>query len=92
MNKIEERKRMVLAMEYIARQVNDEDTFMLWLMVGVADGDIDYGCMDIDSVDDYYVEDERFRDLMTMFLRRMVDAWDDGGLYCGGVVSRDKKK
>ena len=36
---MEERAKMVEAMEYIARQVNNEDIFMRWLRSGVADGD-----------------------------------------------------
>ena len=39
----EERVKMVKAMEFICRQINDEDVFMGWLMNGVADGDIEYG-------------------------------------------------
>ena len=38
----QERTRMVKAMEYICRQINDEDVFNGWLMGGVADGDIEY--------------------------------------------------
>lgn len=90
MNKIEERKKMVVAMEYIARQINDEDIFMGWLMCGVADGDIKYGDLDPDSVDDWYIEDDNFKDLMTCFLRKMTAAYKSGGLYCGKVVSGTK--
>ena len=36
----EERAKMVLAMEYICRQINDEVAFNGWLMCGVPDGDI----------------------------------------------------
>lgn len=82
-----ERQKMVLAMEYIARQVNDEDVFIGWLMTGVADGDIEYGSFDLDSVDDYYLETENFRDLMDRFLRLMRDAQISGGLFCGSVVT-----
>ena len=86
----EERKKMVLAMEYIARQINNEEVFEGWLMSGVADGDIEYGDMDITNVDDYYIEDDNFKDLMSCFLIMMKGAWRSGGLYCGGVVSKDK--
>ena len=41
-----ERVKMVKAMEYIARQLNDESIFMGWLSIGVADGDIPYGDLD----------------------------------------------
>lgn len=91
MDKIEERKKMVAAMEYIARQINDENVFMSWLSVGVADGDIPYGDLTIDNVDDYYVDDDEFKDLMSCFLRRMTRAYNSGGLYCGGIVSQTKE-
>ena len=85
------RKKMVLAMEFIARQINDEDVFIPWLMGGVADGDLKYGEWDVDEVDDYYIEDGAFRNLMSCFLRRMAGAWNSGGLYCDKVVSDDKE-
>ena len=91
MDKIITRKKMVAAMEYIARQINDEEVFMSWLAVGVADGDIPYGDLTIDNVDDYYVDDDEFKDLMSCFLRRMVRAYNSGGLYCGGIVSQTKE-
>ena len=86
-----ERKKMVLAMEFIARQINDEEVFEPWLMSGVADGDIKYGSFDVEDVDDYYIKDESFKDLMSSFLRRMVGAYKSGGLYCNGVVCKDKE-
>ena len=86
-----ERRKMVVCMEFIARQINDEEVFYPWLAVGVADGDIPYGCLDVgtDYVDDY-IDDGTFRDIMSVFLRRMVGAWNSGGLYCGGIVSENK--
>ena len=90
MDKMTERKKMIVAMEYIARQITDEDVFDGWLMNGVADGDIPYGSLDVTDVEDYYVEDNTFKDLMTCFLRRMSGAYRSGGLYCGGVVSGEK--
>ena len=88
---IEERKKMVLAMEFIARQINDEDVFEKWLMLGVADGDIDYGSMDLNVVDEYYTEDENFKYIMSLFLRVMVGVYNSGGLYCNGIVCKDKE-
>ena len=85
---VTERKKLVLAMEMLARQVNDEEVFMSWLMVGVADGDISYGSTDIDEVDDYYIEDDNFRDLMDTFLRLMKNAEKSGGLYCNNIVTK----
>lgn len=84
---VTERKKMVLAMEYIARQINDEDVFEGWLMSGVADGDLSYGEWDCENVEDYYIEDGNFKDLMSCFLRRMAGAKRSGGLYCNGIVS-----
>lgn len=83
------RKKMVVAMEFIARQINNEDVFEGWLMNGVADGDIKYGSLDVDEVDDYYIEDDNFRDLMDCFLRRMYGAYKSGGLYCDKIVTKE---
>lgn len=84
------RAKMLVAMEYIARQVNNEETFMYWLQNGVADGDVPLGSLDITEELDYYLAPSVFKDMMTTFLELMVEAWEDGGLYCGGVVSADK--
>ena len=86
MNKIE-RAKMVLAMEYICRQINDEDVFEGWLMCGVADGDLKYGEWDTEVVDEWYLKDKNFKDLMSCFLRRMSGAYKSGGLYCDDIVS-----
>ena len=87
-----ERMKLVLAMEFIARQINDEAVFDGWLMNGVADGDIEYGRLEIKSDDaetlSYYIEDEEFAELMALFLRVMRRADKSGGLYCDGVVSK----
>lgn len=86
--KREERMKMVKAMEYIARQLNDEEIAERWLMGGVADGDIAYGDLDTYAeFDDWYIEDQHFSDLMETFLRCMKAAKRSGGLYCDGVVS-----
>lgn len=84
-----DRKKMVMAMEYIARQVNDEEVFEYWLMDGVADGDIRYGDFDIANTEEYYTEDETFRDLMDCFLRLMARAKKSGGLYCGDITTME---
>lgn len=85
-----ERKKMIVAMEYIARQINDEDVLEGWLMCGVPDGDIEYGNFDTDQIydEDCMLEDDNFRDLMDCFLRRMSGAIKSGGLYCGGIVTK----
>lgn len=90
MNKVDERRKAIVCMEYLARQINDEDIFDLWLMCGVADGDIDYGNLDATTVDDWYIEDDNFKDIMSTFLICMKNAYRSGGLYCGNVVSRTK--
>ena len=88
---IPERIKMVKAMEFIARQINDELVFDHWLTGGVADGDIEYGDLTVNADDaellDYYLEDENFKDLMQLFLRLMASAKKNGGLYADGVVA-----
>lgn len=88
MNEIR-RKKMVVAMEFIARQINDEEVFEGWLMNGVADGDISDGSLDIEEVDEYYIQDDNFRELMGCFLRRMYGAYRSGGLYCDKIVTKE---
>ena len=86
MNK-EERLKMVSAMEFICRNLNDEADIEKWLVLGVADGDIPYGEL---CDDDYYIEDANFADLMDTFLYIMKTAYK-GGLYCDGIVSEELK-
>lgn len=84
-----DRKKMVACMEYIARQLNDEEILVgNWLLLGVTDGDIKYGNLDEDDIEEYYVQDNTFAELMTTFLNCMAQAKKSGGLYCGGVVTR----
>lgn len=83
-----ERAEVVRAMETIARCVNDEDVFMYWLSMGVADGDIDKETTDEDV--EYYCEDESFKELMTVFLKLMRRAGESGGLYADGIVSQER--
>ena len=80
------RAKMVRAMEFIARQLNDEEVFESWLMYGVADGDIDGKETDEDL--SYYCEDKNFADLMERFLDLMKNAKKSGGLYYDRVISR----
>ena len=86
----EKRKKLVLAMEMLINCVNDESLLEPWLMCGVADGDITPYSTDISEVDDWYIEDENFKDLLSIFCNTMARAWNDGGLYEDGIVSRDK--
>ena len=87
----EERKKMVLAMEYIVRHLNDEDDLVSWLCLGVADGDIPEESLDVDDVDDCYIEDSEFQELMECFLRRMKNAARGSGLYCDRVFTRSEE-
>lgn len=93
MEKIE-RIKMVKAMEFICRNINDEEVFEGWLMDGVADGDIEYGTLHVSASDAedlaYYLEDEHFADLMHSFLWCMKEAWKSGGLCCDSVVGGGK--
>lgn len=93
-----ERVALVKAMDFICRNINDEDVFMPWLSVGVADGDIPYNTL-IDQVTEdeienleYYAEDETLSELMYFFLRRMVKAKKSGGLYCNRVLSKNAEE
>ena len=79
------RAKVVRAMDLLCRCINDEDVFMPWLMVGVADGDITIETTDEDL--EYYCEDDNFAELMFYFLRRMKAAERDG-LYVDGIVSK----
>lgn len=92
MNAIE-RIKMVKAMELITRNLNNEEIFETWLVDGVADGDIEYGDLSIQNDDldtlDYYTEDGNFAALMNTFLEIMSQAYQDGGLYCDRVVSKE---
>ena len=82
---------MIVCMEYIARCINSESVFENWLNFGVPGGDIEQGNLDPSQIDDndYMISDEGFKDLMTVFLRRMAYAYKDGGLYCDGITSED---
>lgn len=82
-----ERTKMVKAMEFICRQINDEDVFDGWLMNGVPDEDIEYGDLSNNLIDDIYTEDECFKQLMACFLRRMKRAGKSGGLMCDNIVA-----
>lgn len=90
MNK-QERVEVVRAMETIARCVNDEEVFESWLMYGVADGDIDDSTTDDEIVEMGYTTDDTMKDIMTVFLRMMKNAWNSGGLYTDGIVSKSKE-
>lgn len=86
---VNERRKMVEAMEFIARNLNDEEIFEEWLIDGVADEDIPYGYFggddEVDELIDGYIDDEHLSDLMGTFLHMMRRAYKSGGLYCDEV-------
>lgn len=85
------RQKMVKAMDFMVKSVNNENFVEDWLTNGVADGEIQYSDLELtDDFDEYYIEDREFKNLMSVFLKTMNRAWKDGGLYCDGVVSCDK--
>ena len=91
-----ERLKLVKAMEYLVRCVNDETLLDAWLTLGVADGDFDYGDLSVaenpeDDEGIWYVEEnEAFSEIMDLFLGIMASANEYGGLYCDGVVSKQR--
>lgn len=89
MNK-NERIKVVKAMETLARCINDERVFSIWLSLGVADGDINENTPDEEL--DFYVEDDiQFADLMNTFLKCMNNAYKNGGLYVDKIVSKKEE-
>lgn len=89
MNKIE-RVKMVKAMEFIARHVNDERAMHAWLAAGVAYGDIlpnDLSATRDEDLSIYYEDTIDFADLMCTFVNVMRKVPAKRGLYCDGVVS-----
>lgn len=90
------RIKLVKAMEFIVSNINDEEIAYEWIVDGVADGDIEYGNLEVMSDDEeylsYYLEDDNFADLMNTFLRLMVKAKKSGGLYCDYIVSKRNRE
>lgn len=85
---IEKRAEMIKAMDTIVSTINDERIIDSWLMCGVADGDITPETTDADL--ECYCEDDTFKDLMTLFLKLMRRAGNNGGLYCDRIVSAER--
>ena len=88
---VNERIKMVKAMEFIIRNINNESQLDLWLSDGVADGDIEYGDLTVKPEDaenfEFYINDADYKGLMRDFLRIMSCASKSGGLYSDGVTS-----
>lgn len=79
------RKKTVLAMELLVRQVNNESLIEPWLMCGVPDGDINR--YEEDEVDESLIEKENYSELMALFLKIMTKA-NKSGLYSDNVLSK----
>lgn len=85
------RAEVVKAMEIIARCVNCEDYFWnMWAMSGVADGDINRDTPIEEIAEMGYCEDDEFKELMTLFLKLMWRASQNGGLYDDGITSGER--
>lgn len=85
---MQERIKMVRAMDTIIRNLNDEDYIIPWLICGVADGDITDNTTDEEL--EYYCENDIFSELMELFLKIIKNATKDGvkaTLYCDGIKS-----
>ena len=80
------RVRMIRAMDFVARHLNDEDIFFGWLLNGVADED--YLNSD-EYLEHTYCDDKTFAEIMDCFVRVMKRAYSSGGLYCDGIVTKE---
>lgn len=83
------RADVVRAMETMVRTINDETIIDSWLMVGVADGDITSETTNEEIEEMGYTDDTTFMELMTLFLKLMHRAGNDG-LYFDSIVSGSK--
>lgn len=76
------RIKMIKAMEFIARNVADEEVFDYWLRNGVSDGEITYGDLSLNADDfenlNWWLDTDNFEDLCTEFLTLMKYAREDG--------------
>ena len=83
------RADVVRAMETMVYTINDESIIDSWLSLGVADGDINSETTNEDIEMLGYTDDTTFAELLTLFLKLMNRAGNDG-LYFGGIVSGSK--
>ena len=67
------RKERILDMDWIVRNLGDEDLLESWLMCGVADGDLDNNSTSED-VDDYYIDSDNYSYITGLFIRIMKRA------------------
>ena len=76
----------IRAMDTLARCINDEEIFEIWLMLGVSDGDCEY-YDDIGLYEQYYEDnEENFKELVELFRNLIKDSEEDG-LYIGEIVA-----
>lgn len=80
------RADIVRAMDNMIYTINDEDIMESWFMVGVADGDIKMDTTNEEIEQMGYTDDKTFEELLTLFLKLMYRAGNDG-LYFDGIVS-----
>lgn len=85
MNKIY-RKKVVAAMDLLARTINDDMVFERWLMNGVPDGELQK--WEYEEVSEDFIDDKTLSELMGEFLEVMTRAKKDG-LYVDGVTSKN---
>ena len=83
------RADVVRAMEIMVSTINDETIIDSWLMVGVADGDITDTTTNEEIDELGYTEDKTFEELLTLFLKLMNKAGNDG-LYFDKILSGSK--
>ena len=80
------RAQVVKAMDMMVSCINDENIIDSWLSVGVAEGDIKADTTDEEIEQMGYTDDKTFGELMTLFLKLMRRAGNDG-LYCDKILS-----
>ena len=94
-----ERAELLMAMDRIATCFNNEELYYdNWRVGGIADGDIIYGehrgCHDenVDCLmnDDWYMDDDNFRDIINAFMHCVAMARQDGGLYCDCISAGER--
>jgi hypothetical protein len=84
------RADVVRAMNTMVSCINYESIIDTWLALGVADGDIKADTTNEEIEELGYTDDKTFSELMTLFLKLMSRAGNDGGLFCDGIVSGHK--
>lgn len=76
----------IRAMDTLVRCLNDEELFMSWLSLGVADGDCEY-YDDLGLYEEYYEDNEEdFKEMVVLF-RNLIKESEEDGLYIGDVVA-----